>query len=228
MCSGCQTYAKNSAYVQNNPHCDECRKFGKRSPIRNTGDFTGNVWNCLQSNFLPAGCSKTFANCDQYGQAEKNACTKHYNLKRVLEEEDEEEEEEESSEERKLDANCPFTNGMSTQCRNWLTSGGQCKSGKKAKCIMCSGCQTYAKNSAYVQNNPHCDECRKFGKRSPIRNTGDFTGNVWNCLQSNFLPAGCSKTFANCDQYGQAEKNACTKHYNLKRVLEEEDEEEAL
>jgi len=111
------------------------------------------------------------------------------------------------------DANFPFTNGMSRQCRTWLTRAVVNASAEKRRNVSCvPDVREIHKNSAYVQNNPHCNECRKFGPRTAVRNTGDFTGKVWNCLQNNWLPAECLTHF---------------KHLK-KRVLEEEDEEEAL
>lgn len=119
-------------------------------------------------------------------------------------------------------------------CPNRMTkSNGSCKTGTIARCVQCSGCDYYKVDKAneqarlasrsYLRNNPHCERCRKLGKRTAIRKNTDFSGALWSCLQKPSVPAECL-SFAKCNRinYDADERRTCTKFYNTRKLYTSE------
>merc|ERR1712216_636927 len=98
-------------------------------------------------------------------------------------------EEEESSEERSLSATCPVS-GFNQACKAKLRKGnGDCKSGKKARCVLCSKCSDYSTG--------WCRVCARYGVRAEVDDNSHVqVGNLRACLPDNnnfHVPRMCVK-----------------------------------
>jgi len=103
-------------------------------------------------------------------------------------------------------------------------------------CFLCSTCSHYKvpenpndpklpEIKSYMRENPYCAQCRKLGKRTPIRLRTDFSGpydaiRPWNCMaQATSLPATCFRDFIKCHLHHTAEdRSRCEKFYNSRNV----------
>merc|ERR1712216_272686 len=82
-------------------------------------------------------------------------------------------------EERSLSATCPVS-GFNQACKAKLTKGnGNCKSGRNARCVLCSKCSDYSTG--------WCKVCASYGVRSNVDHTSETrVGSLRACLKPQF------------------------------------------